>query len=142
MGIMKKSKKVSSIVCCLLCFVLVILVLIKLGKPTVRIDRGLYSPSAVFGPHVAASKKMPTYEFSYKITAVGIYNFSAANYKKRNPTDIVLAGDRSAVILTHDPARFMHEVYQNLKMNWFRMELRDRDGEVVILHDEKYLGFF
>ena len=121
--------------------VAVVLVLFKMGKPQAYINKGLFTPRGVFGPQVAASKKMPAYDFSYKITVVNIYNFNAVNYKKHNPTDIVQAGDRSAIILTDNPAHFMHEMYQTLKMDWFTMRLQGHDGSITILHDKKFLGF-
>ncbi len=142
---MKKKEKIlqtlSGFALGLILALLVLAVLIKLGKPQVCIDTGLFTPSGVFGSQVASVKKMPQHEFSYKISVVNVYNFSATDYKKRNPTNIVLASDGSAIILTDDPAHFMHEMFKILKMGWFRMELRGRDGSITILHDKKFLGF-
>jgi hypothetical protein len=142
MGIMRKLREGFTISFALtILLVSIVLLLFKLGKPQVYIYSGLFTPNDVFGLQVAASKKMPRDEFSYKISVVNVYNFSAADYKKRNPTDIVLASDRSAVILTNDPAHFMYEIYKILKMDWFYMELWGRDGSITLLHDKKFLGF-
>jgi len=115
-------------------------VLIILAKPIVYIQMGTYTAASVFGEHVAKSKKMATWDYSFKVTIVNVYNFSATKYKERNPTDTTMGSDRSATILTNDPAHIYHELFQIMKMNWFRMTLEDRAGKITILHNEKYLG--
>lgn len=133
---MKKSK----ITFFVLGFVLVILVLIKLGKPTVRIDSGLFFPSDVYGIHVAASKNMPVVDYTFKISIYNVRDFSPTTYKKKYPQDIVLGSGWSAKILTDNAANLINEL-SSLGIEWVRIEHRDLNGKISDSYEKKYLGF-
>jgi len=139
---MKKSKRVASIVCCVLFFALVILALVKLGKPTVRVYHGFFFPRDVYGPQVAVSKKMPPCGYPFKVLVINVYNFKPRAYKDRNPKDIVLGDGHSAVILAHDLSGLRKEIFDQLRIWWVVVEIRDHDGKIMERLDNKYLGIF
>lgn len=118
---------------------LVLVILIKMGKPSVIIETGIYYPKEEFGIHVADKMNILDSRYSFKATVSNLYGFSVESYKQTNPEDVIVGRGRNSRLLTNDAASLVLKV-KAMGYKWVRFEFLGSKGESIGVVEMKYLG--